>query len=88
MLVIYKIIYYLLLLLDVCSCVRAEKIGRGGKDLHRINEVNDLQTSSNSFPFVLYFGMNNVNNVNNALKSRTYNVNKVRTTSEQSEQRL
>jgi hypothetical protein len=32
----------LLLLLDVCSDVRTEKIGQGGRNLHRINEVNDL----------------------------------------------
>ena len=32
----------LLLLLDVCSDVRAKKIGQGGRNLHRINEVNDL----------------------------------------------
>jgi hypothetical protein len=63
-LVIYKIIIIYLLLLDVCSDVRTEKIGQGGRNLHRINEVNDLQTYQNSFPDVLYFGMNNVNNVN------------------------
>ena len=50
------------------------KSDRGG--LHRNNEVNDAQLFQNFvFPFVLFFGMNNVNNVNNALKSSTYNVN-------------
>ena len=42
MLVLYKIIIIYLLLLDVCSDVRTEKIGQGGKDLHRVNEVNDV----------------------------------------------
>ena len=43
--------------------------------MHRINEVNDVQTSRNSFPDVLLFGMNFVNFVNFRYKSSTYNVN-------------
>jgi len=35
-----------------------------GKRSHRINEVNDVQTYRNSFPFVLLFGMNFMNFMN------------------------
>ena len=52
-------------------CHKSER----GKRSHCINEVNDVQTYQNSFPFVLLFGMNFVNFVNFRYKSSTYNVN-------------
>jgi hypothetical protein len=55
--------------------VHAKKEGRGGKQTHCVNEVNDVQTIRNSFPFVLLFGMNFMNFMNFRLESSTYNVN-------------
>ncbi len=49
-----------------------------GVEMHRINEVNDVQTSRNSFPFVLLFGMNFMNFMNFRYKSSTYSVNAVK----------
>lgn len=62
-----------------------KKRDEGGKGLHCLNEVNDANKIQNSFPDVLKKGMNNVNNVNNALKSKTYDVNAVKTKSEHHE---
>jgi hypothetical protein len=56
-----------------------------GVKVHCENEVNEVQTIRTSFPFVLLFSPNNVNNVNNALKSMTCTMNETRTKSEQRE---
>ncbi len=56
-----------------CSAIKMS-----GVEMHRINEVNDVQTSRNSFPFVLLFGMNFMNFMNFRYKSSTYSVNAVK----------
>ena len=58
--------------------VHAKKGGRGGKELHCVNEVNDAKQNRNSFPVVLKNGMNFMNFMNFRYKSSTYNVNAVK----------
>lgn len=78
MIVLYRYIILFIIIIISLFIVRAKKEGQGGRDLHRVNEVNDAKQNQNSFPFVLFFRPNNVNNVNKRLKSITYSVNGVK----------